>query len=143
MSELDGVKREVAIANRVLAATGLAAGPHVSLGHASMRLPSQQDRFVVKGRGYAIDALSRMRSEDMLVCDLEGYKLSGPDGITQCFEVKMHSCIYKARPDVQGVVHVHPPYTVLLSVLGSPIVPMCITGLKLVRRPLPVYPTPK
>jgi ribulose-5-phosphate 4-epimerase/fuculose-1-phosphate aldolase len=140
VSELDDVKRATAIANRVLAEVGLASGNHVSVGHASMRVPGQPDRFVVKGRGYKLDALERMRPEDMVVCDLEGYKVEGAEGLTQCFEVKMHSCIYRARPDVQSVVHVHPQYTVTMSVLGSPIVPMCIAGIRLVRKPLPVYP---
>src|SRR5438034_1491589 len=95
------VKREVAIANRVLAEVGLATGAMASLGHASMRLPSQPDRFLVKGRGYEIDALALMRPEDMVVCDLNGYKVDGPPGSTQCREVQMHSCLYKTRPDVQ------------------------------------------
>src|SRR5919202_6249191 len=111
-SELDQVKYDVAVANRVLVELGFATGVLASLGHASMRVPSQPDRFVVKGRGYKIDALAAMQPEDMVVCDLEGYKVDGPPGSTQCFEVKMHSCIYRARPDVQAVVHVHPRYTV-------------------------------
>src|SRR5207244_11221704 len=49
-----------------------------------------------------------------------------------CFEVKIHSCIYKARPDVQSVVHVHPKFTVVLSVVGSPIRSMCNEGNRLV-----------
>jgi L-fuculose-phosphate aldolase len=138
--KLDRVKREVAIANRMLAELGLATGVLASLGHASLRVPSDPQRFVVKGRGYAIDALARMRPEDMVVCDLDGRLVDGPPGATQCFEVKMHACIFRARPDVQSVVHVHPRFTVLMSVLGIDLVPMCQEGLRLVRRPLPVYP---
>ncbi|HZU15339.1 MAG TPA: class II aldolase/adducin family protein [Candidatus Dormibacteraeota bacterium] len=134
------VKRQVAVANRVLAELGLATGVLASLGHASMRLPSEPDKFVVKGRGYAIDALARMRPEDMVVCDLDGYLVDGPPGVSQCFEVKMHSCIYRARPDVQSVVHVHPRFVVVMSVLEAPLVPMCQEGIDLVRHPLPVYP---
>lgn len=142
-SELDDVKYEVAIANRVLAELGLAAGVHSAHGHASMRVPSEPGTFVVKGRGYAIDALAVMRPEDMVVCDLEGYKLGGPPGSTPCFEVKMHSCIYKARPDVQSVVHVHPRFTVVMTVLGATLVPISQQGSPLVQRPLPVYPHQK
>jgi len=54
--------------------------------------------------------------------------------------VKIHSCIYTLRADVQSVVHVHPRLNVLLSVLGIPLVPMCQEGIHLVREPLPVYP---
>jgi ribulose-5-phosphate 4-epimerase/fuculose-1-phosphate aldolase len=139
-TELEQVKRDVAIANRVLVELGLATGVLASLGHASLRVPGQPDRFVVKGRGYAIDALARMRPEDMVVCDLDGYKVDGPPDATQCFEVKMHSCIYRARPDVQSIVHAHPRYTVVLSVLRKTPVPMCQEGIYLVRQPLPLYP---
>ena len=136
----EDVKRQVAIANRVLAETGLAAGVLATNGHASMRVPEAPDRFVIKGRGYQIDALARMRPEDMVVCDLEGFRVEGPPGVTQPFEVKMHSCIYRTHPDVQAVVHVHPRFVVVMSVLELPLVPMCQEGMQLVRRPLPVYP---
>ena len=138
--ELNEIKLQVAQANRVLSDAGLASGVTSALGHASMRVPSQPDRFVVKGREYPLDALAVMRPEDMVVCDTEGFLVGGPPGITQCSEVKIHSCIYKTRPDVQSVVHVHPRFIVLLSVLDIPLLPMCQEGIHLVRHRLPVYP---
>jgi L-fuculose-phosphate aldolase len=140
VSELDDVKREVAIANRVLSEVGLATGVLASLGHASLRLPSEPDKFVTKGRGYPNDALIRMRPEDMVVCDMEGYKVGGPPGVTQCMEIKMHSSVYKVRPDVMSIVHVHPRYTVIMSVLKKTLLPVCQEGIHLVRYPLPIYP---
>ncbi|MBV8714742.1 MAG: class II aldolase/adducin family protein [Chloroflexi bacterium] len=134
------LKREVAIANRVLWATGLCTGVTASLGHASLRMTDRPDRFLVKGRGYAMDALAAMRPEDMVTCDLDGNLVDGPPGATQCFEIKMHSWIYKLYPDVQSVVHVHPRYTVLMSTLGRQLKPMCQEGIQLVARPLPMYP---
>ncbi len=133
-------KREVAIANRVLWATGLCTGITTSLGHASLRLPDRPDRFLVKGRGYQMDALAAMRPEDMVECDLDGNLVDGPPGATQCFEVKMHSWLYKLYPEVQSVVHVHPRHTVLMSTLGVTLRPMCQEGAELVARPLPVWP---
>src|SRR5919199_2545912 len=133
--------REItAIANRVLALSGLAEGVTAALGHASLRLPDQAHRFLVKGRGYKVDALAMIQPQDLVLCDLEGNKVDGPDGVTQCFEVKMHSCIYRERPDVQAVVHAHPRYVVAMSVVGAPLRPCCQEGAQLVRRPLPVYP---
>ncbi len=134
------IKEQVATANRVLAETGLATGVLAANGHASMRVPEAPDRFVVKGRGYVMDALARMRPRDMVVCDLEGFLVEGPPGGTQCFEVKMHSCIYRTYPEVQSIVHVHPRFVVVMSVLEVPLQPMCQEGIQLVRRPLPVYP---
>ena len=139
-TEQEEVKLQVAQANRVLSDVGLATGVTSALGHASMRVPSQPELFVVKGREYALDALAIMRAEDMVVCDTEGCLVDGPPGITQCSEVKIHSCIYKTYPGVQSVVHVHPRFIVLMSVLGIALVPMCQEGIHLVRSPLPVYP---
>ena len=136
----EDVKAQVATGNRVLAETGLATGVLAANGHASLRVPEAPDRFVVKGRGYAMDALARMRPEDMVICDLEGSLIEGPPGGTQCFEVKMHSCIYRTYPEVQSIVHVHPRFVVVMSVLGVPLVPMCQEGIQLVARPLPLYP---
>ena len=138
--DLDDVKHHVAVANRILSESGLAAGPLVSLGHASMRIPLQPDQFVVKGRGYEFDALPVMTPPQMLVCDLEGFRVDGPPGVTQPNEVKIHSCIYKTHPEVRSVVHVHPRFAVVMSLLQDGLVPVCREGMPLVREPLPVYP---
>lgn len=124
----------------MLSALGLATGVLASLGHASMRMPSQSDRFLVKGRGYEIDALAAMRPEHMVLCDLDGYKVDGPVGVTQCGEVQMHAAVYRSRPDVQSIVHVHPRFTVIMSLLAKRLVPMCNEGNELVLNPLPIFP---
>jgi ribulose-5-phosphate 4-epimerase/fuculose-1-phosphate aldolase len=137
---LDDIKYQVAIGSRILHLTGLSSGVRASMGHVSLRDPSEPNRFVVKGRGYEIDVLSRMQPEHMVVCDLNGYLIEGPPGVLQCNEVMIHASVFKARPDVNSVVHVHPPFSVMLTVLGIPIVPVVLEGLRLVRKPLPVYP---
>ena len=138
-SSLEAAKVEAAIGNRILAECGLAVGVRASLGHVSMRVPGDPNLFVVKGRGYRMDVLSRMRPEDMVVCDLEGNWVDGPPNSLQCSEVKIHSCIFKNRPDVVSVVHVHPDYVVLMSVLENGLQPMAQEGIGLVTRPLPLY----
>jgi ribulose-5-phosphate 4-epimerase/fuculose-1-phosphate aldolase len=135
----EDIKSEVAIGNRVLAHIGLADGITLSLGHVSLRVPDAPDRFIVKGRGYAVDALPVVTADEMIVCDLEGNKVDGPPNATQCYEVKIHSAIYKNYPDIKSVVHVHPRHAVLMSVLGSTLIPMCQEGAALVRKPLPVW----
>jgi len=140
MSELDDVKHEVVIANRMLYETGLADGLTIERGHVSMRLPGQPDRFVIKGLG---PALSLLGPDDLLVCDLEGFKTEGPKELNVPNEVKMHSCILRERPDVASVVHVHPRFAVLMSVLQVDLGPMCIEGMQLFSKPLPVFPSPR
>ena len=140
ISDLEDVKREVATANRVLANLGLATGVTAALGHASMRVPSEPNHFFVKGREYEFDALAIMEPDDMVLCDTEGFLIAGRAGLTQCSEVKIHACIYKTHPQVQAVVHVHPRYTILMSVLTGSLKPMRQEGAQLVRHALPVYP---
>ncbi len=139
-SDLEDVKHEVAAANRVLANLGLATGLTAALGHASMRVPAEPNHFFVKGREYEFDALAVMEPDDMVMCDTEGFLIGGRTGLTQCSEVKIHACIYKTHPTVQAVVHVHPRYTILMSILTGSLKPMCQEGAQLVRRALPIYP---
>jgi len=136
----EDVKAEVARANRILAEMGLSSGAVAGHGHVSMRVPGTADRFVVKGRGFGIDVLAKSDPEGMIVCDLDGFTKEGPAGATPCFEVKMHSCIYKAHPNVQCIAHTHARFCAVMSVLQEPLVPMCQEGIAMVRRPLPVYP---
>jgi len=124
----------------VLANLGLAAGLTAALGHASMRVPSEPNHFFVKGREYEFDALAIMEPDDMVMCDTEGFLIAGRSGVTQCSEVKIHACIYKTHPRVQAVVHVHPRYTILMSVLTGSLKPMRQEGAELVRHRLPIYP---
>jgi L-fuculose-phosphate aldolase len=105
-----------------------------------MRVPSEPNLFFVKGREYEFDALAIMEPDDMVLCDTEGFLIAGRAGLTQCSEVKIHACIYKLHPEIQSVVHVHPRYTVLMSVLAGGLKPMCQEGAQLVRHPLPIYP---
>jgi ribulose-5-phosphate 4-epimerase/fuculose-1-phosphate aldolase len=140
---IDEVKREAAAGTHLLAMFGLSAGVRASLGHVSVRVPGQPDRFVVKGRGYRTDALPAIRPEDMVVVDMDGVWIDGPRNVVPCFEVKIHSCILRDRPDVNSVVHVHPKYSVLLSVLQRQLKPMAAEGARLVLDPIPVYPRQK
>src|SRR5438105_10210949 len=135
-ASLDKAKYEAAVGNRVLSHLGLATGLRASLGHVSMRVPGDPDKFVVKGRGYRMDIIERMRPEDMVICDLDGNWLDGPAYSSQCTEIKIHSCIFRARPDVVSVTHVHPDYTVMMTVYEEQIKPMAQEGARLVAKPL-------
>ena len=137
---LDEPRYQVALATRVLAMVGLASGVRSAMGHVSLRDPNDANRFIVKGRGYSIDVVDRMQPEDMVVCDMDGRLLEGPPGVVQCNEVMIHARVLKARPDVNSVVHAHPPFAVMLTVLGLPIKPLLLEGVKLVRHALPIYP---
>jgi ribulose-5-phosphate 4-epimerase/fuculose-1-phosphate aldolase len=134
------LKAQVAEANRVLANVGLSTGAIAGHGHASMRIPDQPDRFVMKGRGAVIDVLAKATADDMVVCDMNAFTVERSGSTTPAFEVMMHACIYRTHPEAHCIAHTHARYCAVLSVLQNPIVPMCQEGIPLVRKPLPVYP---
>jgi L-fuculose-phosphate aldolase len=106
----------------------------------SFRVPGQPDRFVIKALG---PALSLTQKEHMVLVDMNGFKVGGPKEMNLPNEVKMHSCILRERPDINSVVHVHPRYTVLMSVLQEQLGPMCLEGMQLFNEPLPMFPSPR
>src|ERR1700751_1194046 len=48
-----------------------------------------------------------MRTQDMVIVDLEGERVSGRRNVTS--EIGMHLLIYRTRADVRAIVHAHPP----------------------------------
>jgi L-fuculose-phosphate aldolase len=72
-----------------------------------------------------------MAPEDMIVCDLDGNKVEGVRERTS--EILMHMTIYQMRPDVQAIVHAHPPVATGFAVAGRPLnlalLPEVIVGL--------------
>jgi L-fuculose-phosphate aldolase len=80
---------------------------------------------------------------DMLVMtDLRGQKLAGHRDPSS--ELLMHLAVYEARPDVQAVVHAHPPLATGFAVAGIPldraVLAEVITTLGSV--PIAAYATP-
>ena len=57
-----------------------------------------------------------MRPEDLIVCDLDGAKLCGERERTS--EMAMHLTIYRMRPDVNSVLHAHPPVATGFAAAG-------------------------
>jgi L-fuculose-phosphate aldolase len=48
-----------------------------------------------------------LKASDMVVIDINGRQLAGTRKVTS--EIGMHLAVYSQRPDVQAVVHAHPP----------------------------------
>jgi len=82
---------------------------------------------------------------DMLVkVDAEGQVLAAADSWRPSSELKMHLRVYKERPDVQAVVHAHPPYATTFAVartpLNKPLIAEAVVSLGCV--PVAEYGTP-
>jgi L-fuculose-phosphate aldolase len=64
-----------------------------------------------------------MTPDDICAVDLDGNQIAGKKKRTS--EILLHLSIMKARPDVQAVVHCHPPHATAFAVAGEPI-PQCV-----------------
>jgi ribulose-5-phosphate 4-epimerase/fuculose-1-phosphate aldolase len=87
-------------------------------GHVSIRVPGDPQHFYMKPHSYGLDEITM---ENLVTCNLEGEKVAG--GGPRHSEVYIHSEIFKARPDVNSVIHAHPKHAVALSATGKPLRP--------------------
>jgi ribulose-5-phosphate 4-epimerase/fuculose-1-phosphate aldolase len=122
MAEIADLRGRVAQACRVLGALELTLA---TLGHASARLP-ESNRILIRARGPAESGVRYTSEDDVIEIDLEGRRVGAKtnDGYAPPIEVHIHTEIYRRRPDVHAVVHVHPPMAVLLTVCEKPLLPI-------------------
>src|SRR5258708_11775049 len=109
----DDIKQKLILAGKVLVAEGQ---DDFTRGHISVRLPDDPSRFFMKPHSVGLDELTM---ENILTIDLDGKVVAGTS--RRHSEVYIHSEIFKARADVQSVIHTHPPYSVALSASGRPL----------------------
>ena len=62
-----------------------------------------------------------MTPDMMVVTDLQGKLVSGAPGRRPSSEILMHLVVYRERPDINAVVHSHPPLSTGFAVAGIPL----------------------
>jgi ribulose-5-phosphate 4-epimerase/fuculose-1-phosphate aldolase len=92
------------------------------LGHVSARIPGK-DRVLMKPHSFGFEEI---RPQHLIEVDLDGNKVEGK--YERHSEVFIHTEIYKARPDVNCVVHSHPPYAVAFGALNQRLRPISHEG---------------
>jgi len=128
----DEAMRKVILAGRILAHQGQG---DMTRGHVSLRIPGRDDLFLMKPNGIGLE---EMTPDNVLTVGLDGVALRGQS--RQHSEVFLHSEIFRARPDVNCVVHTHPVHLIALSATGKPLRPHCQGGAIFADR-LPVFDT--
>ena len=58
-----------------------------------------------------------MHPDDLIICDLKGNKLKGR--LERTSEIEMHLTVYGLRPDINAVVHAHPPVATGYAAAGK------------------------
>jgi L-fuculose-phosphate aldolase len=77
-------------------------------GHVSIRDPENASLFFMKPHSLGFEEITM---ENIVICDLDGQKVGG--GGRRHSEVFIHSEVFKARPDINSVIHAHPKYATI------------------------------
>jgi ribulose-5-phosphate 4-epimerase/fuculose-1-phosphate aldolase len=126
---IEALKEKMVMACKVLQSQGLVDG----YGHVTARLPD--------GRIVSTPHMppGKVALRDLIIIDTQGKKLEGfgePNG-----ETAMHTSIYKARPDVQCILHYHADEVVAISVATEGIKVVANCGVHFYRG-TPIYDSP-
>ena len=128
------LREEVAAVARRLLASGLVTG---TSGNVSARTPEGDVLVTPSGLDY-----SKLGPEEVVLVGLDGELLEGD--LVPSTETPMHTGIYRARPEVGGIVHTHSRHATALACLGFGIPPvhyMLVVLSKEGRVPLAPYAT--
>jgi ribulose-5-phosphate 4-epimerase/fuculose-1-phosphate aldolase len=103
------------VANRILYQQGVVDG----FGHISARHDKSPDHFLLARNM----APGLVRRDDIITFDLDGMAFDA-EGRRVYLERFIHGEIYRARPDVQAIVHSHSPSVIPFGVTGQPLRPI-------------------
>ena len=103
---------DLAAASRILAAHGVVD----SFGHVSLRHPEAPDRYLMS----RAVAPALVTPNDIIEYDLDSNAVDA-NGRSSFLERFIHGEIYRARPDVQSVVHSHSPSVIPFGLVRVPL----------------------
>jgi L-fuculose-phosphate aldolase len=102
-------------------------------GNVSCRLDAR--RLLVTPTSFS---KGRLTEDDLVVTDMRGRRLEGTREPTT--EIALHLKVYEERPDVNAVVHAHPPFSIALTLAGRPLARESLPELLALFGDVPVAP---
>ncbi|MBM4262854.1 MAG: class II aldolase/adducin family protein [Deltaproteobacteria bacterium] len=131
--------KKVALSCQILAKLGQFKE---TTGHVSARSADGKNMWI-RGRGKQESGLLFTKPSEVVLADFNGQKLNPKIVLKTPNESVIHGEIYKARPDVGGIVHAHPPSIVLASQAGIELRPIYggydPRGMRMAIKGIPVY----
>ena len=106
------LRQEIVRVTRIVANQGLIRS---SDGNISVRM--DDERFLVTPSGLYKMA---MEPDDPILVNQNGEILEGKPGLKPTSEIGMHLEAFRQRPDINAVLHAHPPYATALTIAGIP-----------------------
>lgn len=107
---------DLVIANHILVNEGVLDG----FGHISVRHDKDPGRFLI-ARSMAPGLVT---ADDIVAVDLDG-QVHDAQGRKTYVERFIHSEIFRARPEVQAIIHSHSPAVIPFGVTGARLRPIC------------------
>jgi L-fuculose-phosphate aldolase len=125
------ISERIVKASRELHDHGLVIG---TSGNVSARIPGT-DTFLIKASGARMEAL---KPQELVLVDFQGRRIKGKLKIS--LETPMHAAIYRARKEVQAVVHTHAPTATAFGIAKTEILPLQIEMFMLLPNGVPIVP---
>lgn len=110
------VREEIVKMGNKMASTGLVMG---TWGNISARIPGM-DLMAITPSGVDYETI---KAEDIPVLDFEGNVVEGD--LIPSIEWHLHLAIYKARPEINGVIHTHSTCCTAMAIARKPIPGAC------------------
>jgi L-fuculose-phosphate aldolase len=89
---------------------------HSGHGNMSFRLPETEQMLLTSG-----GTISNLTSEQLTVVTFDGEVIKGNLETVTREIVGMHSCVYRARRDVNSVIHTHSPHITSFALAHKPL----------------------
>ena len=108
----DFLRDQVAASCRMLAQHGLVKG---STGHVSTRVPGTND-ILIRGRPHVDKGLRFAEPSCVIRVGEDARPVGDTYGVSRVSEIYLHTEVYKRRPEVNAVIHAHPPGALLCTI---------------------------
>ena len=86
-------------------------------GNLSIRIPGEE-KMLITPSGMALDEVA---ADDSILMDFEGNVIEVKEGFKPSKEAFFHIAVYRSRPDILAIAHLHPPYAVAFSNESQPL----------------------
>ncbi len=106
-------REKIALACRIMAMEGIV---EATLGHISMRVGD--NLMLIRSRGPQDAGLFFATPEEICLFDFSGNPMESDRGFTRPVELALHGETLRKRPEVNAVLHAHPP-AVLVAALSE------------------------
>ena len=132
LARVEALRAEVAKMSHTVFQRGLVSGTG---GNVSVRLPGTAQALITRTGA----SLGDLEPDDVLHVDETGRVLGSQPDQRPSMETPIHLQGYQLRPDVNAIIHLHPPYTVALSLRGEPL-PLVTVSARLLLGHVPCIP---